>query len=64
MKGEINSALVTSWPIVENNRLGGYRLKVEPGKIRIDSEALRRHPDYEVRCLADEPGQSGQPQVH
>jgi helicase len=51
MKGEINRGLNGEWPIVENNRLGYYRLNADPSKIRINIDNLRNHPDYEVRAL-------------
>jgi len=51
MKGEINANLNIAWPIVENNRLGYYRLNIDPSKIRINIENLKNHPDYEIRLL-------------
>jgi helicase len=51
MKGEINRGLNGEWPIVENNRLGYYRLNADPSKIRINIDNLKNHPDYEVRAL-------------
>ncbi|UCG62662.1 MAG: DEAD/DEAH box helicase [Candidatus Zixiibacteriota bacterium] len=51
MKGEINASLNMSWPVVENNRLGYYRLDVDPSKIRLNESNLRNHPDYEVRSM-------------
>jgi hypothetical protein len=52
MKGEISSGLNSSWSIVENNRLGYYRLDADPSKIKINVENLRNHPDFELRALA------------
>ncbi len=54
MKNEITSALTFCWAVIENNRLGYYRLNLDPTRIRINRENLQRHPDYEVRCLADQ----------
>ena len=54
MKGEISAELNISWPIVENNRLGYYRLNIDPSKIRINIENLKNHPDYEIRSLVME----------
>ena len=51
MKGEICSGLNFDWPVIENNRLGYYRLNAEPSKIRINVESLKNHPDFEVRTL-------------
>ncbi len=51
MKNEIAAGFGSNWPIFENNRLGYYRLSIEPGKIRINRENLSNFPDYEVRRL-------------
>jgi helicase len=51
MKNEICSGFKSTWPIIENNRLGYYRLDIDPEKIRINAGNLRSHPDYEVRSL-------------
>lgn len=51
MKNEINSELRADWPIVENNRLGYYRLDIDPGRIQINMDNLKNHPDYELRSL-------------
>ncbi len=51
MKNEINANLGSDWPIVENNRLGYYRLDIDPEKIRINTQNLSNHPDYEIRSL-------------
>jgi replicative superfamily II helicase len=51
MKGELADGLNISWPIIENNRLGYYRLNVDPSRIDINVENLKDHPDYEVRQL-------------
>ena len=40
--------------LIENNRLGYYRLNVEPGKIKINRDNLRKHPDYEIRQMVTE----------
>jgi hypothetical protein len=55
MKNEINAGLNSQWPVVENNRLGYYRLSVAPEKIRINVRNLRDHPDFEVRSLFSVP---------
>jgi len=51
MKNEINAAFRSEWPVVENNRLGYYRLQLDPSRIRINADNLAQHPDYEVRSL-------------
>lgn len=54
MKNEINASLNMVWPVIENNRLGYYRLNVAPGKIKINRDNLKKHPDYEIRQLVTE----------
>jgi helicase len=51
MKNEFGTVLRSPWPIFENNRLGYYRLDIDPDKISINFENLRTHFDYEVRQL-------------
>ena len=58
MKNEIISGYNSSWEIVENNRLGYYRLSLDPSKIRFNLDNLGRHPDYEVRCLVPQSSRS------
>ncbi|MFQ5498636.1 MAG: DEAD/DEAH box helicase [Candidatus Zixiibacteriota bacterium] len=54
MKNEVNAATSGSWSVFENNRLGYYRLSVDPSRIHFNREMLREHPDYEVRRLFEE----------
>lgn len=51
MKNEITADLNFDWPVVENNRLGYYRLSADPENIRINLVNLQNHPDYELRQL-------------
>jgi hypothetical protein len=51
MKNEISAAFRSAWPVIENNRLGYYRLQIDPGKIRLNIDNLKTHPDYELRSL-------------
>ena len=51
MKNEIYDSFTSAWPVVENNRLGYYRLNIDPSRIRINRDRLREHPDWEVRSL-------------
>ena len=53
MKNEVNAGLTQGWSVVENNRLGYYRLNCDPSRISIDFESLKEHPDFEVRQLAE-----------
>jgi hypothetical protein len=59
MKNEICACMSQSLPLVENNRLGYYRLNVEPGRIRIDLDNLRNHPDFELRQLVSNESKAG-----
>jgi helicase len=54
MKNEIASILDLPWPVFENNRLGYYRLDIDPSRIHINLDNLRAHPDYELSSLAGE----------
>jgi len=39
--------------IFENNRLGYYRLSMEPSKIRVNLDNFKNHYDFELREIAD-----------
>ncbi len=56
MKNEINSCLKCDWPVIENNRLGYYRLSADPSQVQLNVECLRNHPDWEVRSLVSDQG--------
>ncbi|RKX22758.1 MAG: hypothetical protein DRP35_01155 [Candidatus Zixiibacteriota bacterium] len=51
MKNEMAAGLNMDWQVIENNRLGYYRLNVEPSKIIINYDNLRGHPDYEIQAM-------------
>ena len=51
MKNEVNAGLGYNWPLIENNRLGYYRLNADPEKIRINVVNLQNNPDYEIRQI-------------
>jgi helicase len=61
LKQEINHDGGSPWPVFENNRLGYYRLDLEPSKISLNFDNLREHPDYELRQIAERfsPRQAG-----
>jgi hypothetical protein len=52
LKNEIAAGYPSDWQIVENNRLGYYRLDLRPDKIRINFDNLQNFPDYELQQLA------------
>ena len=54
LKQEMNRSGNFSWPIFENNRLGYYRLDLDPSKIRVNFDNLMDHPDFEVREMVGE----------
>lgn len=56
LKQEINAGTGGNhpWQIFENNRLGYYRLDIEPARISLNLENLKSHPDYELRHIAEE----------
>ena len=50
MRGEIAAGSPGSeWPVYENNRLGYYRLALDPSALEVDFERLLNSADYEVR---------------
>jgi hypothetical protein len=52
LKQELRSQGI-SWPIFENNRLGYYRLHLDPSKVRLNIDNLKNHDDFELRQIAD-----------
>jgi replicative superfamily II helicase len=58
MKNEIASGFKSDWPIIENNRLGYYRLHIAPDKIKLNIDSLKDHPDYELRRLFEAGGET------
>ena len=59
MKNEINAGISGHWPVVENNRLGYYRLDISPESIRFNVANLKDHPDYELRSIFESQGEAG-----
>ena len=59
LKQEMNRSGNFSWPIFENNRLGYYRLHIDPANIKLNMDNLRSHPDYELRSLFEREAGSG-----
>jgi helicase len=53
LKQEVNHDGGCPWDIFENNRLGYYRLALEPNKIKLNIENLKSHSDYELRHMAE-----------
>nr|MBN2278884.1 DEAD/DEAH box helicase [candidate division Zixibacteria bacterium] len=42
------------WGIFENNRLGYYRLDLDPGRVKLNLHNLKSHSDYELRQIAQD----------
>lgn len=42
------------WDLFENNRLGYYRLNLEPSKVRFNVDSLKNHYDFELRQIAEQ----------
>jgi len=53
LKQELKAGGVSS-PLFENNRLGYYRLALEPSKIRLNISNFKNHYDFELRDMADQ----------
>ncbi|MCH9030752.1 MAG: DEAD/DEAH box helicase [candidate division Zixibacteria bacterium] len=54
MRREITAGLPGSeWPVYENNRLGYYRLALDPSALEVDFERLLQSADYEIRQAAE-----------
>jgi hypothetical protein len=51
LRQEIGRDFLPDWPLYENNRAGYYRLIAERDHIRINLEALKDSPDYEIRQM-------------
>ncbi|MEK7774721.1 MAG: DEAD/DEAH box helicase [Candidatus Zixiibacteriota bacterium] len=53
MKGELHGDIASSWQVFENNRLGYYRLALDPMRVRVNYANLRNHHDFEIRKIAE-----------
>jgi helicase len=51
LRQEIGRDFMPRWPLYENNRSGYYRLAADPEQIRVNLEALRDNPDFEIRQM-------------
>lgn len=55
LKSEIGLGYPSNWQVCENNRLGYYRLDIDPRGISINYENLKNFPDWEVQQLCSNP---------
>ncbi|MDD4052697.1 MAG: DEAD/DEAH box helicase [candidate division Zixibacteria bacterium] len=54
LRQEIGRDFLPQWPLYENNRSGYYRLVADRGQIKVNLDALKEIPDYEIqRMVAD-----------
>ncbi len=51
LRQEIGRDFLPGWPLYENNRSGYYRLAVPPDSIKVNVDALRDNPDFEIRQM-------------
>lgn len=54
LKKQILPFLESDQTLMENNRLGGYRLCIPKDRIRINAPALIRNPDTEIKSMAEQ----------
>lgn len=52
LRQEIGRDFLPDWPLYESNRLGYYRLVASRDKIKVNVNALRENPDYEIQRMA------------
>jgi replicative superfamily II helicase len=53
MKGELHCDVASAWQVFENNRLGYYRLALDPTHVRVNYDNLRNHHDFEIRRIGE-----------
>jgi hypothetical protein len=54
LRKEIGRDFMPDWPLYENNRSGYYRLIADREKIKVNVDALKENPDYEIRKMASD----------
>lgn len=54
MKNEVIKQTSHKWPVIENNRLGYYRLCVSSSAIHFNLPELKKHPDFQVRMVVED----------
>ena len=54
LRQEIGRDFLPDWPLYENNRSGYYRLAADPDDLRVNVDALRSIPDYEIQQMAQD----------
>lgn len=54
LRQEIGRDFLPQWPLYENNRSGYYRLVADRRQIKVNVDALKEIPDYEIQRMAAE----------
>jgi helicase len=54
LRKQIKPSLEPGQSVIENNRLGSYRLSIPKQRITVDSSALVKNPDAEIKAIASE----------
>jgi helicase len=54
LRKQLRPALVAGQSIIENNRLGSYRLTIPRHQITVNSSVLMKNPDAEIAAIAGE----------
>lgn len=54
LRQEIGRDFLPEWPLYENNRSGYYRLMADRRQIKVNLDALKEIPDYEIQRMAAE----------
>ncbi len=52
LRQEIGRDFLPEWPLYENNRSGYYRLVADRRQIKVNVDALKEIPDYEIQRMA------------
>ena len=54
LRQEIGRDFLPGWSLYENNRSGYYRLAADPDGLRVNVDALRGIPDFEIQQMAQD----------
>lgn len=52
LRQEIGRDFLPQWPLYENNRSGYYRLAADRRGLKVNVDALKEIPDYEIQQMA------------
>ncbi|MCP4567920.1 MAG: DEAD/DEAH box helicase [FCB group bacterium] len=54
LRQEIGRDFLPDWPLYENNRSGYYRLMIDRDRIKVNLNALKDIPDFEIQRMASD----------